>query len=202
MTLLEVFYAGISLLVALSVFAVLTAVLIDFIEIHKKSQTKKEKKSIVATGTMLLFFMLFYAVIRLRLGQVPVNPPSLRMCFVLAGLALVITGAITNILGRLALGRNWANHIKIYSDHALVSGGAYKIVRHPLYASLIWMFLGASLVYLNYLAFLANAIIFVPFMYYRAKQEEDLLSKEFEEYKDYQKNVGMFFPKIFRRTKT
>ena len=106
-----------------------------------------------------------------------------------------------NILGRLSLGRNWANHIKIYSDHVLVSGGVYNIVRHPLYASLIWMFLGASLVYFNYLAFLAIAFVFSPFMYYRAKQEEELLLKEFEEYNAYQQKVGMFFPKILRRPK-
>ena len=116
------------------------------------------------------------------------------------GLVLVVAGAAVNILGRLALGRNWANHIKIYNDHSLVVNNVYGFVRHPLYASLIWMFLGASLVYFNFLAFLANALVFVPFMYYRAKQEEELLAKEFEKYKDYQKKVGMFFPKILRRT--
>jgi protein-S-isoprenylcysteine O-methyltransferase Ste14 len=32
-------------------------------------------------------------------------------------------------------------------------------------------------------------------MYYRAKQEETLLVGEFKDYTDYQKKVGMFFPK-------
>ena len=57
MSSVEIFYLGSSLIVALCVIAVLVAVLVDFMEFHKKSQTKKEKKSIVATGTMLLFFL-------------------------------------------------------------------------------------------------------------------------------------------------
>ncbi|MGK0469242.1 MAG: protein-S-isoprenylcysteine O-methyltransferase Ste14, partial [Clostridium sp.] len=39
--------------------------------------------------------------------------------------------------------------------------------------------------------------IFIPFMYYRAKQEETLLIQTFSEYNDYIKRTGMFFPKIF-----
>lgn len=60
------------------------------------------------------------------------------------------------------------------------------------------MFYASSLIYLNYLVFFANSFIFIPFMYYRAKQEEKLLSNKFKEYKNYQKEVGMFFPKIFK----
>jgi protein-S-isoprenylcysteine O-methyltransferase Ste14 len=33
-------------------------------------------------------------------------------------------------------------------------------------------------------------------MYYRAKQEERLLEKEFKNYRAYKKEVGMFFPKL------
>lgn len=99
-------------------------------------------------------------------------------------------------MGRFRLGSNWANQVKIYKNQTLVTHGPYGFVRHPLYASLILMFYGGCLVYPNYLAFLANTLIFIPFMYYRAKQEEILLSKTFKEYKKYQKEVGMLFPKI------
>jgi protein-S-isoprenylcysteine O-methyltransferase Ste14 len=39
--------------------------------------------------------------------------------------------------------------------------------------------------------------IFLPMMIYRAKQEEQLLSERFPDYKDYKKKVSMFIPKIF-----
>ena len=111
---------------------------------------------------------------------------------------MIILGCIINIAGRFNLGKNWANQVKIYNNQTFTRKGMFKIVRHPLYSSLMLMFYGACLVYPNYLAFLANTFIFIPFMYYRAKQEESLLLKTFKEYKQYKKEVGMFFPKIIK----
>ena len=106
---------------------------------------------------------------------------------------LIVLGCGVNIAGRLNLGRNWANQVTIYEDQRLVTGVVYRLVRHPLYASLIWMFYGASLVYANVAAALANTLVFVPFMIYRARQEEKLLLKEFKDYAAYRARVGMFF---------
>ena len=127
-----------------------------------------------------------------------------RECFLIKRLKVkiattMLTNSVMNIMGRFNLGSNWANHIKIYDEHTLVQRGMYKIVRHPLYASIILMFYGACLVYRNILCFLAVTLIFIPFMYYRAKQEETLLIQTFSEYKDYKERTGMFFPKITKR---
>lgn len=193
----NIFYAASSLIASLCVLAVFIAVLIDFVEFQKRDRVKKTKKSLVETGTMFLFFFFFYSLIRFGIGRFdwPLSP--LKICLIAVGVVVMIFSAAVNILGRVKLGKNWANQIKIYQDHFLVSTGVYRLVRHPLYASIIWMFFGACLVYSNYAAALANSLIFIPFMYHRAKQEEDLLSKEFKDYNNYQKNVGMFFPKIF-----
>ena len=53
----------------------------------------------------------------------------------------------------------------------------------------------------NYLVIILNTVVFIPFMYYRAKQEEKELIKTFKEYKKYRKETGMFFPKIIRGKK-
>lgn len=175
---------------------VFIAVLVDFIQFQRRGAVKKEKKSVVETGTMILFFLLYYALLRSRTGVLDIAYPWLRDALALFGTASVVIGCFVNIRGRFDLGKNWSNQIKIYDDHSLVSNGMYRIVRHPLYASLIWMFIGASLLYVNYLALMATWVIFIPFMYYRAKQEEMLLEKEFEGYCGYRKKVGMFFPKF------
>jgi len=101
------------------------------------------------------------------------------------------------LLGRKYLGKNWGNNVVIYKNHTLVTNGVYKFVRHPLYASIIWMIYSVGVLYNNYLVIILNTIIFIPFMTYRAKQEEKELEKMFDEYKNYRKKVGMFFPKIF-----
>jgi protein-S-isoprenylcysteine O-methyltransferase Ste14 len=109
---------------------------------------------------------------------------------------MVITGAIVNILSISQLKGNWSDNIKIYEGHIFVKHGVYGIVRHPLYASIIMMLFGGSFVCENWLAFVLASFIFVPLIYYRARQEEILLREEFVEYGEYAQNTGMFLPKI------
>ena len=186
----------INLLVLFCVFALLVSILVDFVEFQSKKNVKKEKKSLVETGTMLLFFLGFYSLLRLRIGYLDFDYSIIKIILVFLGSIILLLGCLTNIRGRIFLGHNWANQIKIYHDHSLIKNGPYRFIRHPLYASIIWMFLGASLIYFNYLALLATLCIFIPFMYWRGTQEEKLLSQEFSEYKNYQSKVGMFFPKL------
>lgn len=192
----KVLYLVDNIIVMLCLFLIVLAVMIDFIEFQKREKVKKEKKSIVETGTMFLFFFFFYFLIRFNIGYISLSFVFSLILLNIISLIVLVTGCFVNILGRFNLGKNWANQIKIYNDHTFVSKGVYSFIRHPLYASIIWMFFAASIIYSNYLAFLSTLFIFIPFMYYRAKQEEALLSKEFENYKDYQQKVGMFFPKI------
>lgn len=177
-----------------SVVALFIAVFVDFELYNKKGNTKKSKKSIVATGTMTLFFIIYYIIIRTKIGSIGFRNDF----FDIMGTLFVGTGSIINIIGRFQLKENWSNHIKIYEGHSLVRHGVYKIVRHPLYASIMLMLFGGSIFYSNILSAFLTAFIFIPFMYYRAKQEEAFLIQEFAEYKNYKNNVGMFFPKIWR----
>jgi protein-S-isoprenylcysteine O-methyltransferase Ste14 len=187
---------AINLIVGLSILAVIGAVVVDFTFFQEKRRERVIKKSPVATFTMFCFFFVFYAIEKNGWGVLEVDNYWIRAVMIAAGLALMVTGAYVNVAGRLKLGGNWSDHIKIYLGHKMVSNGVYALVRHPLYASLIWMFYGSAMVYSNWLAFLANTLVFVPAMYYRAKQEERLLIQEFFAYKDYQRKVGMFFPKV------
>ncbi|MBN3041180.1 MAG: isoprenylcysteine carboxylmethyltransferase family protein [Candidatus Omnitrophica bacterium] len=186
-------------IIVLCACAVFTSILINFIESRQRPKASRERKSIVTTATMTVFFIGFYLVIRLGIGGIVISNIALRVAFALSGTFMVIAGTIINIRGRLMLGVNWADQVKIYDDQTLVSKDIYSLVRHPLYSSLMLIFYGGSLIYLNWLAFLANSLIFIPFMYYRAKQEESLLIERFSQYRDYQKKVGMFFPRLTRR---
>lgn len=197
----DMFSFIIEVIICLSVFALFVSILIDFTLYTRDENIKKEKKSIVETGTMTLFFILFYLILMTKISTVPIYDDNLKHVVIILGTIGIVSGSIMNIMGRFNLGSNWANHIKIYDEHRLVQKGIYKIVRHPLYASLMLMFYGGCLVYRNIVCFLAVTFIFIPFMYYRAKQEETLLIQAFLEYKDYKRTTGMFFPKIIKRGK-
>lgn len=195
----DTFSFVIQLIICSSVLGLFVAILIDFTLYTREQHIKKEKKSIVETGTMTLFFLAFYLILRTKLGIVPIYDNNLKHIIIIIGTLAIVSGCIMNVIGRFNLGSNWANHIKIYDEHTLVQRGMYKVVRHPLYASIMLMFYGGCLVYRNILGFLAVTFIFIPFMYYRAKQEETLLIQSFAEYNEYKKRIGMFFPKVIRR---
>lgn len=186
------------LIITLCVLAIVAAVFLNFMACRQHQAVKKKRKSLVATGTMTLFFFFFYTLIHRRIGSVPIDHTPLQTGMTVIGLSIIVFGCAVNILGRLHLGRNWANQATIYSDQKLVVSGAYAWVRHPLYASLIWMFYGACLVYTNVAAFLATSLIFVPFMLHRTRLEENLLAREFPDYPAYQQQVGMFLPKVLK----
>lgn len=182
---------------AFCVSVILLAVFINFQAAKEKRTVEKEKRSIVATGSMLLFFLSFLFLLSIKAFIINFNEPVASI-LISVGIVLLVLGCFVNVLGRINLQKNWANQVIVYNDHQLVKYGIYGILRHPLYASLIWMFYGASLVYSNYVAFLANTLIFLPFMYYRAKQEEFFLSQKFPEYNEYKRKTGMFLPNFFK----
>lgn len=181
-----------------SVTILFAAIVMDFMLFEKKGGVKREKRSIVATGTMTLFYLVYFIVIWSRIGAIIPEGSIGILAVRIAGTVLVALGSGMNILGRLSLKGNWADHVRIYKDQTLVETGIYGIVRHPLYSSLMVMLYGGSLAYLNWVSAVLTTFVFIPFMYYRAKQEESFLLQEFERYEDYRKRVGMFFPKFWR----
>jgi len=195
----DMFSFIILLIICVSVLALFASILIDFTIYTRDDHIRKEKKSIVETGTMTLFLFVFYLILMTKKGIVSINNNNLKNTIIIIGTIAIVSGCIMNIIGRFNLGSNWANHIKIYDEHTLIKKGMYKIVRHPLYSSIMLMFYGAVLVYRNIICFFAVTLIFIPFMYYRAKQEELLLIQTFHEYNDYKRKVGMFLPKLIKR---
>ena len=78
--------------------------------------------------------------------------------------------------------------IEVQKDQKIVDTGLYRIVRHPMYAATIFMFLMIPLV-------LGSLISFFIFLIYpfiiikRIQNEEKILEKELKGYKEYQKKV-------------
>ncbi len=186
----------INLIVATGITLIYMRVFINFRDAKKQEeQKKKEVKSIVETASMSAFFLVCAIVTLFKIGTFNFHNTILNIF----ALLIYIIGITFNLLGRFYLGHNWGNNVVIYKDHTLITKGVYSIVRHPLYASIIWMIYAVGILYQNYLVIILNTIIFIPFMTYRARQEEKELILVFKDYKDYQNKVGMFFPKLIKR---
>ena len=78
--------------------------------------------------------------------------------------------------------------IEVEDNQKLVDTGLYGIVRHPMYAITIWLFLTMPLI-------LGSIISFVIFLIYpiiiskRIKNEEEVLEKDLQGYKEYKEKV-------------
>jgi len=111
------------------------------------------------------------------------------------GLILIGAGTFIACIGRIARGRK---AISWGVPKELTTRWGFRIVRHPLYASYCYYFIGIPLAMQNYL--LLPMILGVIGYYLTAKYEEKILEAEFgENYYEYQKRVGMMIPFIGRR---
>jgi protein-S-isoprenylcysteine O-methyltransferase Ste14 len=182
------------LILFLAVYAVLASLGWSFLRHHRGREIRKRRRSPVDTLSMTGFFVVFAWLLSREVGVMRGLPRWVELGALAVGLMLVMIGAWANVVGRYQLGRAWANQVTIYQRHDLRQQGLFRLVRHPLYASLIWMFMGAAIASLNWAGLLATCLVFYPAMLFRARQEEAWLLLEFPEYAQYCAKTGRFFP--------
>jgi protein-S-isoprenylcysteine O-methyltransferase Ste14 len=108
----------------------------------------------------------------------PLAPPSesrdaLAVVLSFAGLGVAIWA-------RTVLGRNWSAAPEVKQDHELVTGGPYKVVRHPIYSGLLLMFAGVAVLWATSGALLLMLVIAVG-IHIKLGAEEALMAGEFPE---------------------
>ena len=111
------------------------------------------------------------------------------------GAASLATGALLSWTSARALGRQWRFDAGLNADHELVQSGAYRIVRHPIYTSMLCMLVGTGLL-LARLVLLALAIVlFLVGTEIRVRIEDRLLASRFgAEFDDYRRRVHAYLP--------
>ena len=118
-------------------------------------------------------------------------PDSAHVTSSILGLLLVAAGSVAYLI---TLG--W--FLAARRNGALVTTGTFRIVRHPLYATWLWLiFPGIALLCRSWLAL---GVVPVGYATFRAfiKYEEDELERRFgREYETYQWRVNQIVPRIF-----
>jgi protein-S-isoprenylcysteine O-methyltransferase Ste14 len=155
-------------------------------------QSAPVKKSVWLVKSIKVAALLFIIVQTLFLNVLPIssNPAPLRVI----GTAIYLLGLGTAILGRLHLGRNWANleDFQVMSKQVLVTHGIYQYVRHPIYTGDILLILGLELALNSWLVLGVIALIAV--IVRQVMAEEVLLARAFPDYDTYRKHTKMFIP--------
>jgi protein-S-isoprenylcysteine O-methyltransferase Ste14 len=94
-----------------------------------------------------------------------------------------------------SLGSQWRVDAGIQSGHELVTRGAYRLVRHPIYASMLCMLLGTGLLITPLPLLAAALIVCAAGTEIRVRIEDRLLEVKFREvFRDYRRRVPAYIP--------
>jgi protein-S-isoprenylcysteine O-methyltransferase Ste14 len=96
------------------------------------------------------------------------------------------------------LGRNFSIKLVIREQHALVTTGVYRLIRHPMYASALLWSLGQALLLPNWVTALGGLFGFCILYFGRVKREEMLMRKTFgTSYEDYMARTKRLVPHVY-----
>jgi protein-S-isoprenylcysteine O-methyltransferase Ste14 len=113
---------------------------------------------------------------------------------------LGVIGAISSVpllaWTHRTLGWQYSAELAIQKKHALVTTGPYARTRHPMYLTFIMFSFSTAMTTSNLLVLLFAALVIVPFPWIARKEEEMLLETFGEEYREYMRRTGRFFPRI------
>ena len=155
-------------------------------DLLKKRLNAKEKektqKSVV--GISALLFLLGFIVAgldyRFNLSTVP------KYVVIIASAILLISYALYAEVMRenVYLSRT----IEVQENQKVIDKGLYKIVRHPMYAVTIWLFLSIPLVLGSWYSLICF-IPYIPVIIVRIINEEKVLENDLDGYTDYKKRT-------------
>jgi protein-S-isoprenylcysteine O-methyltransferase Ste14 len=111
------------------------------------------------------------------------------------GIGLAVLGGLLFVWAVHHLGTNLTDTVITRRQHYLVKTGPYQWVRHPFYATVLMVGFGLSLATANWLIMLLTAVVWFGFLLPRTGIEEQKLIERFgDDYREYMRRVGRFVP--------
>jgi len=112
------------------------------------------------------------------------------------GLVLFAVGLGFGVWARVHIGRNWGTPMSQKDDSELVTGGPYRMVRHPIYSGVLVAGVGSA-VALSWAGLIAVALAGVYFVYCATIEEHNLTEQFPDTYPVYRRSTKMLVPFIF-----
>ena len=157
---------------------------------HFKIKAPKDIKKLPNEKIFRLLSLLLVSVgFMVQLKIVP-------MVLFIAGFATSFAGVALALWAQVVLGRNWVPGIGLYRNHKLVTRGPYRLVRHPIYTGISFLFFGGAIMCANPALFFA-AVAMSLSLVIRFPLEEAALKKKFgKRWNQYEKSTGSFLPRF------
>lgn len=115
------------------------------------------------------------------------------------GVGVAVLGIVLALAAQLSLGASWRIGINQAERTDLVTSGAFRVVRNPIFAAVILTFLGLALMVPNPIAVAGVAVTVIGIQVQVRLAEEPYLRRAHgAAYIDYASRVGRFLPGIGR----
>ncbi len=116
---------------------------------------------------------------------------------ILFGLILV-GGIVLRLFCRIWLRRFFSINIIIRKDHEIVRKGLYNYIRHPMYLSVLLIFIGFTGVFSSILGIISTFVLILPTILIRIRREEYYLKQKTKErYEEYQRQTKKLIPFVY-----
>ncbi len=94
-----------------------------------------------------------------------------------------------------SLGRQWRLDAGLNPDHELVVTGPYRVVRHPIYTSMLCVLLGTGFMITPWWLLLVSLLVFMAGTEIRVRVEDRLLASRFgDQFRKYESRVPTYIP--------
>lgn len=147
---------------------------------------------VVAQFALILGFLLLRPLHAWPAGGAHLLGQTLRV----AGIVVIAIAAVLLVAGGRSLGRLVTPSPRPRSNGQLVQRGAYRIVRHPMYAAVILGALGYALLRLS-VWHAVGVLVFLAFFDLKARHEETYLLERYPDYAAYQRRVRKLIPWVY-----
>ena len=155
----------------------------------------------LAFGVSILSMLLAPLLNYFNFGSV--TPAQNPRCWVppavaWAGLVVAAGGLALRLWAPRVLGQYYTRTLRVAEQQAVVDAGPYHYIRHPGYAGVVAMWIGAALAAGNLIVTLVIAALMFAAYAYRIQAEEAMLVATLgQPYRDYQKRTRRLIPFIY-----
>ena len=166
---------------------------------YKKLTVSEDRKS--ATDTVLLILsslgLFFVPFLYLITSWFDFADYALPLWAGWAGVAIFAAALWLLWRSHADLGRNWTPTLQVLDEHALVTGGVFGAIRHPMYAAHLLWGIAQVLLLQNWIAGPSMLATMLPVYVYRAPREEQMMLDHFgEAYRSYMNHTGRLLPRL------
>ena len=116
------------------------------------------------------------------------------------GVALGVNAGVLLTWTMHSLGKNLTDTVVTRREHTLVTAGPYRWIRHPFYASVGLAVVANALAAANWFLFVTGGLVFTLLVIRCTREEQNLVARFDDQYRDYMHRTGRFLPRILSST--